>query len=56
VLQKNRAADFTSDISLKVSICSDTNFNLFTSNIGQELSPGGISIVLFTDILLKKLA
>ena len=51
---KNRAADFASDIFLKVSVCSDVDFNLSTSNIKQKLSPGGISVVLLIDILLKK--
>jgi len=39
-----------------VSIYSDANSNISASNIGRELSLGGISIVLPTDILLKKLA
>ena len=37
-------------------MCSDANFNTSASNIGRELSLGGISVVLPTDILLKKLA
>jgi hypothetical protein len=55
-LQEDGAADFTSNISLRVSIYSNTDSNLSISNIGQELSPGGISVVLPADILLKKLA
>ena len=39
-----------------MSVYSDTNSNISVSNIGQELSLGGISIVLPIDILLKKLA
>jgi len=34
VLQEDGAADFTSDISLKVSICSDVDFDLPTFNVG----------------------
>jgi len=37
-----------------VSIYSNTNSNISASNIGRELSLGGISIVLLIDILLKK--
>ena len=55
-MQEDRAANFTSNISLRVSIYSDIDSNLSASNIGQELSLGGISIVLPIDILLKKLA
>jgi len=33
---------------------SNTNSNRSVSNIGRELSPGRISIVLPMDILLKK--
>ena len=56
-LQEDGAADFASDISLKVSMYSNTDSDPPTSNIGQELSLGGISIVLPTaDILPKKLA
>ena len=55
VSQEDRAADFTSDISSRVSIYSNTDFNPPTSNIEQELSPGGTSVVLpTTDILPKK--
>jgi hypothetical protein len=39
-----------------VSVYSNIDSNLSASNIGQELSLGGISIVLPADILLKKLA
>ena len=39
-----------------MSVYSDTNSNTSVSNIGRELSPSGISVVLPTDILLKKLA
>ena len=39
-----------------MSVYSDANSNTSASNIGRELSPGRISIVLPTDILLKKLA
>ena len=39
-----------------MSIYSNIDSNLSISNIGQELSLGGISIVLPIDILLKKLA
>jgi len=56
VLQEDRAANFASDISLRVSVYSDTDSNPSVSNIGRELSLGGISIVLPTDILPKKLA
>ena len=52
--QKDGAADFASDISSRVSIYSDANFNPPTFNIGQELSLGGTSVVLPADILLKK--
>ena len=52
--QENRAADFTSNISSRVSIYSDTDFNPSAFNIGRELSLGKISVVLLTDILLKK--
>ena len=37
-----------------MSIYSNTNSNTSVSNIGRELSLGRISIVLPTDILLKK--
>jgi hypothetical protein len=37
-----------------VSVYSDANSNTSVSNIGRELSLGGISIVLPIDILLKK--
>ena len=56
MLQEDRAANFASDISLRVSVYSDANSNMSASNIGRELSPGRISVVLSTDILLKKLA
>ena len=39
-----------------MSIYSNADFNLSVFNIGRELSLGGISVVLPTDILLKKLA
>ena len=39
-----------------MSIYSNIDSNLLVSNIGRELSLGGISIVLPMDILLKKLA
>ena len=39
-----------------MSVYSDIDSNLSVSNIGRELSLGGISIVLPIDILLKKLA
>ena len=55
MLQKNEVVDFASDIFLKISVCNDADFNLFISNIKQKLSLGGISIILFIDILLKKL-
>jgi len=54
VLQKDRATNFASNISLKVSVYSNTNSNISASNIRQELSLGGTSIVLPMDILLKK--
>jgi len=56
VLQEDGAADFASDISLRVSVYSDANSNPSASNIGRELSLGRTSVVLPTDILLKKLA
>jgi len=37
-----------------VSIYSDADSNSSASNIGQELSLGGTSVVLPIDILLKK--
>ena len=37
-----------------MSVYSNANPNLSTSDIGQEFSLGRISIVLFMDILLKK--
>ena len=55
-MQEDGAANFTSDISLRVSVYSDIDSNPSVSNIGRELSLGRISIVLPTDILLKKLA
>jgi hypothetical protein len=39
-----------------VSVYSNIDSNPSVSNIGRELSLGGISVVLSTDILLKKLA
>ena len=39
-----------------MSVCSDANSNPSASDIGRELSLGGTSVVLLTDILLKKLA
>ena len=54
MLQEDGAADFTSNISLRVSIYSNANSNSSVSNIGRELSLGGTSIVLPMDILLKK--
>ena len=56
MLQKDRTADFTNNISLQVSVCSNTDTNPSISNIGREFSLGKISIVLLIDILLKKLA
>ena len=54
-LQEDKAVDFASDISSKMSMCNNINFNLFVSSIGQELSLGKMSIVLFAvNILLKK--
>ena len=53
-MQEDRVADFANNISSRVSVCSDTDPNLSTSNIGQKLSLGGTSIVLPVDILLKK--
>jgi len=35
-------------------VCSNTDSNPSASNIGQELSLGGTSVVLPADILLKK--
>ena len=37
-----------------MSVYSNADFNPSTSNIGQELGLGKISVVLFIDILLKK--
>jgi len=56
VLQEDGAANFASNISLRVSVCSNADSNLSVFDIGQELSPGGTSIVLPVDILLRKLA
>ena len=53
-MQEDKVADFANNISLKVSVCSNTNTNLSVFNIGWELSLGKISVVLFIDILLKK--
>ena len=39
-----------------MSVYSDANSNPSVSDIGRELSPSRISVVLPTDILLKKLA
>ena len=39
-----------------MSVYSNIDSNPSVSNIGRELSPGRISVVLPTDILLKKLA
>ena len=39
-----------------MSIYSNTNTNPSASNVGRELSLNKISIILFMDILLKKLA
>jgi len=55
VLQKDGAVDFVSDISLRVSVCNNADFNLPTSDVGQKLSLGGMSVVLpAVDILPKK--
>ena len=54
--QEDRTTDFTNNISLQVSIYSNTNTNPSASNVGRELSLNKISIILFMDILLKKLA
>ena len=54
VLQEDKTANFTSNISLKVSVYNDTDTNPSTSNIGREFSLGKTSVVLFIDILLKK--
>ena len=55
MLQEDRAVNFTSNIFLRVSIYNNANFNPPVFNIGQELSLGEISVILFTaDILLKK--
>ena len=54
--QEDRTTDFTNNISLQVSVCSNINANPSISNIGREFSLSGISIVLSIDILLKKLA
>ena len=56
MLQEDGAADFASNISLRVSVYSDIDSNPSASNIGQELSLGRTSVVLPIDILLKKLA
>ena len=55
MLQEDRTADFASNISLRVSICSNANTNPSASDIGRELSLGKTSVVLPVDILLKKL-
>ena len=54
VSQEDKAADFASDISSRVSIYSNANTDPSASDIGRELSLSGISVVLFIDILLKK--
>ena len=55
MLQKDGAADFASNIFLKVFVCSNADFNLFAFDVKQKLSPGGMSVVLFAaDILPKK--
>ena len=56
VSQEDGATNFASNISLRVSVYSNADSNLSASNIGQELSLGGISVVLPIDILLRKLA
>ena len=55
MLLEDGAANFASNISLRVSIYSNANSNTSASNIGRELSLGRTSIVLPTDILLGKL-
>ena len=52
--QEDRTADFASNISSRVSICSDADTDPSASDIGRELSPGRTSVVLPADILLKK--
>ena len=52
--QEDKTADFASNISLRVSIYSNTNTNPSASDIGRELSLGKTSVVLPIDILLKK--
>ena len=54
-MQKDKAADFANNIFLKVSIYSNININLSACNIKLKLSLNRISVVLFIDILLKKL-
>ena len=54
VLQEDGAADFASDVSSRVSVCSDADSDASASNVGRELSPGGTSVVLPADILPKK--
>lgn len=54
VLQEDGAADFASDISSRVSVCSDADSDPSASSVGRELSPGGTSVVLPADILPKK--
>ena len=39
-----------------MSVYSNADSNTFAFNVGRELSLGGTSVVLPTDILLKKLA
>jgi hypothetical protein len=54
VSQEDGAADFTNNISLRVSVCSNTNPNPSASDIGREFSLSGTSVFLPVDILLKK--
>ena len=54
VSQEDGVADFASDISSRVSVCSDADPDPSASDIGRELSPGGTSVVLPADILPKK--
>ena len=53
-MHEDGVADFVSNISLRVSIYSNADSNVSAFNIGWELSPGRISIVLPVDILPKK--
>ena len=54
MLQEEGTANFTSNISSRVSIYSNADTNPSASNIGQELNLGKTSVVLPVDILLKK--